>query len=98
MQNFIYLVERQSGRLIMLKRHEDGVFSFTFLPHFDSIRLARVTVRGLDGDGILQIMTHYSKYIVRAGVYAALGRQSEVTRELRDLAFHSGATEIKVEA
>lgn len=99
MSNSIFMIDRVSGRVVMLNRLAADKFSYTFLPDFRSERLARVIVEGVDPDEINVINLYHAAAIIRIGVMTSLNCPEEkIDDEVARLLVQTGAHSLRVEA
>jgi hypothetical protein len=78
MNRIIFMLDRTSGRIVTVRGAGEDWATYSFLPSFNSLRLARVHFTGLTHSGQLgQINMWHSHGVVRAGVYKFLGMDCE---------------------
>ena len=99
MSKAIFMIDRASGRIVMLNRLSDNTFSYTFLSDFRYIRLTRVIVDGIDPNEITGINLYHAAAVVRIGVMTSLNCPEEkIDDEIARLLVQTGAHSLRVEA
>jgi hypothetical protein len=99
MKNFVYMVDRTGGRVVMLQRRASDEVSYTFLPDFRSWRLARVTLKGVRMGEVSEINLYHASSVVRIGIMTALGcDDGKIDAEIARLVSETSVHTIEVEA
>lgn len=99
MSKALFLIDRVSGRVVMLSRRGPNEFSYTFLADFRRIRLTRVIVEGIDPDEISAVNLYHAAAIIRIGVMTSLNCPEEkIDDEVARLLVQTGAHSLRVEA
>ncbi|UNA02186.1 hypothetical protein vBAmaSR9Y3_53 [Alteromonas phage vB_AmaS-R9Y3] len=99
MSKALFLIDRASGRVVMLNRLGANTFSYTFLSDFRYIRLTRVIVEGIDPDEISAVNLYHAAAIIRIGVMTSLNCPEEkIDDEVARLLVQTGAHSLRVEA